>query len=271
MIYLSRYFIHETLFVFFMLGIVVAALRYYDTANSVYMILAAISAGLMVATKETWIINGPVLLIAFATTQLYFVVRKKLGDGNSFAETSPPDTSPQSSLLANITLMAFAMFMALTILFVASFNEYKNSIWIWISVVCLIGATLYFVLQPSRSDAGSNGELQTDSALARFGGAIPLTTVALVAFAVFILVNVLFYSSFFTNYPKGVSDALKTLSLRRQRTHEHEHPWYQYTYWLLWEEGILVVLSGLGALIALWRGHKTVGLFFVALVVGLCG
>ena len=170
----------------------------------------------MVATKETWIINGPVLLIAFATTQLYFVVRKKLGNGNSFAETSPPDTSPQSSWLANITLMAFAMFMALTILFVASFNEYKNSIWIWISVVCLIGATLYFVLLPGRSDTGSNAEPQTDSALARFGGAVPLTTVALVAFAVFILVNVLFYSSFFTNYPKGVSDAVFGVYLYRE-------------------------------------------------------
>src|SRR5256714_1488330 len=269
MIYLSRYFIHETLFVFFMLGIVVAALRYYDTANSVYMILAAISAALMVATKETWIINAPVLLIAFATTQLYFVVRKKLGDGNSFADTSPPEISPQSSLVANVTLMAFAMFMALTILFVASFNEYKNSIWIWISVVCLIGATLYVVLQPRRSDADSNVELQTDSALARFGGAIPLTTVALVAFAVFILVNVLFYSSFFTNYPKGVSDALKTLSLWRQRTHEHEHPWYQYTYWLLWEEGILVVLSGLGALIAVWRANNRLALFLALWSFGL--
>jgi uncharacterized protein (TIGR03663 family) len=268
-IYLSRYFIHETLFVFFTLGIIVAALRYYDTANSVYMILAAISAGLMVATKETWIINGPVLLIALATTQLYFLVRKKLGNENSFEEKSPPEISSQSSVMANVTLMAFAMFIALTILFVASFNEYKNSIWIWISVVGLIGATLYFVLQPRRSDADSNAELPTDSALARFGGAIPLTTVALVAFAVFILVNVLFYSSFFTNYPKGVSDALKTLNLWRQRTHEHEHPWYQYTYWLLWEEGILVVLSGLGALIALWRANNRLALFLALWSFGL--
>src|SRR5438045_3268926 len=167
-IYLSRYFIHETLFVFFTLGIVVAALKYYDTANSVYMILAAISAGLMVATKETWIINGPVLLIAFATTQIYFVVRKKLGNENPAEETSPPEISQRSSLLANVTLMAFAMFMALTILFIASFNEYKNSIWIWISVVCLIGATLYFVLLPRRGDASlPPSEIAADSVFAR--------------------------------------------------------------------------------------------------------
>src|ERR1041385_4992941 len=268
-IYLSRYFIHETLFVFFMLGIVVAALRYYDTANSVYMILAAISAGLMFATKETWIINGPLLLIALATTQLYFVVRKKLGDENSVEEASPPEIASQSSLVANVTLMAFAMFMALTILFVASFNQYKNSIWIWISVVCLIGATLYFVLQPRRSDPGANAELQTDSALARFGGAVPLTTVVLVAFAVFILVNVLFYSSFFTNYPKGVSDALKTLNLWRQRTHEHEHPFLQYFEWLRQIESPLLLLGAAGAVVAVWRADNRFAVFSALWAFGL--
>ena len=69
-IYLSRYFIHESLFVFFTFGIVVAALKYYDTGAGVYLILAAISAALMVATKETWIINAPVLLIALITTNI---------------------------------------------------------------------------------------------------------------------------------------------------------------------------------------------------------
>src|SRR5207244_7020382 len=77
-VYLSRYFIHESLFVFFMLGIVVAALRYYDTGRGVYLILASTSAALMVATKETWIINGPVLLIALVTTAVYFRLRDKL-------------------------------------------------------------------------------------------------------------------------------------------------------------------------------------------------
>src|SRR5438132_10734642 len=75
-IYLSRYFIHESLFVFFTLGIVVIALKYYDTGRTVYLILASISTALMVATKETWIMNGPVLLIALVTTGVYFRLRK---------------------------------------------------------------------------------------------------------------------------------------------------------------------------------------------------
>jgi hypothetical protein len=140
-------------------------LKYYDSGASVYLILAAISTALMTATKETWIINGPVLLIALATTTAYFWVRGKLRG------------------------------------------------------------------RASDSKAESAGFLE------RFGGPISVATVALMAFTVFIVVNVLFYSSFFTNYPKGVNDALLTLSLWRKRTHEHEHPWSQYLVWLIQEEG----------------------------------
>src|SRR5260221_9449511 len=82
-VYLSRYFIHESLFVFFTLGIVVAALKYYDSGRAAYLVLASISTALMVATKETWIINGPVLLIALVTTSLYFWLREKIAGKES--------------------------------------------------------------------------------------------------------------------------------------------------------------------------------------------
>jgi uncharacterized protein (TIGR03663 family) len=200
-VYLSRYFIHESLFVFFALGIVVAALKYYDTGAAVYLILAAISAALMVATKETWIINGPVLLIALITTRIYFWLRGKLK------------------------------------------RKSKG-------------------IEPNDDESG-------ESLLARFGGPVSIATVALVAFTVFIVVNVLFYSSFFTNYPKGVNDALQTLSLWRKRTHEHAHPWWQYISWLFQEEAIVLIWGGLGALIALWRADNRFALFIAQLAFGL--
>ena len=200
-VYLSRYFIHESLYVFFTLGIVVAALKYYDTGAAVYLILAAISAGLMVATKETWIMNGPVLLIALGTTTLYFWVRKKLS---------------------------------------------------------------------RRSDVKrAKGEDRERRVLARFGGPVSVATVALVAFTIFIVVNVLFYSSFFRNYPRGVHDALQTLALWRKRTHEHEHPWWQYIDWLLQEESIVLILGGLSALIAVWRANNRFALFIAQFAFGL--
>ena len=200
-IYLSRYFIHESLFVFFTFAIVVAGLKYYDTARGVYLILASVSAALMVATKETWIMNGPVRLIAFVCTGSYFRLR------NRFDRRREPDEA---------------------------------------SIVDQMRATID-----------------------RLGGPIPVLTMALVAFAVFILVAVFFYSSFFTNYPKGVSDAMKTLNLWSKRTHEHEHAWYQYAYWLVREEFTVMMLAGMGALIALWRADSRLGLYLALWAFGL--
>jgi uncharacterized protein (TIGR03663 family) len=196
-VYLSRYFIHESLFVFFMMGIVVAAVKYYDTRAAVYLILAAISAALMTATKETWIINAPVLLIALITTHVYFRLWKKM--------TAPHGSEP--------------------------------------------------------------GE--DEPFLARFGGPISVATVALVAFTVFIIVNVLFYSSFFSNYPKGVNDSLQTLALWRKRTHEHAHPWYQYIRWLLQKEGIVLVLGYVGVAVAFWRAKNRFVVFLAFWAIGI--
>jgi len=190
-VYLSRYFIHESLFVFFTLGIVVAGLKYYDTRRASYLILTSISAALMVATKETWIINAPVLLIALITTSVYFRLRDKLA---------------------------------------------------------------------GKINGPSMGE-RFRQTIDRFGGGVSLTTVALVAFAVFVVVNVLFYSSFFMNYPKGVSDALKTLSLWRHRTHEHAHPFLQYFEWLRQIESPLLLLGGIGAAVAVWRAKNRFAVF----------
>jgi len=195
-VYLSRYFIHESLFVFFTLGIVVAALKYYDTAKPVHLILAAASASLMVATKETWIINGPVLLIALVTTGVYCWLRDQIS-GRAPA-------------------------------------------------------------RPARTPF-----------LARFGGPVPLITIALVALAIFIMIDVLFYSSFFKNYPKGVHDSLETLKLWRQRTHEHEKPWPAYLEWLRAEE-ILILLSGAaGAIVSIWRAHNRFAVFIAQYSFGL--
>jgi uncharacterized protein (TIGR03663 family) len=76
-VYLSRYFIHETLFVFFTLGIVVAAVWFYEERNTSYLILGAVSASLLFATKETAFISVGVLIIALACTFLYASLYRK--------------------------------------------------------------------------------------------------------------------------------------------------------------------------------------------------
>src|SRR5215472_16529914 len=69
-VYLSRYFIHESMFVFFTLGIVVALVNYYRDGHPLYLMLAAVAAALLFATKETWIISMAVLILALLAAHL---------------------------------------------------------------------------------------------------------------------------------------------------------------------------------------------------------
>ncbi|HEX8501954.1 MAG TPA: flippase activity-associated protein Agl23 [Pyrinomonadaceae bacterium] len=66
-VFYSRYFIHEMPFVFFTLGLVVAALRFRETGAAGDLVLASASAALMFATKETAFISVGTLGLAWLT------------------------------------------------------------------------------------------------------------------------------------------------------------------------------------------------------------
>lgn len=127
-VYLSRYFIHETLFVFFTLGIVVAAVRFYDDRNPAYLIPAAASAALLFATKETAMISVGVLFIALVSTWAYLWLLRAAG------VSATPKRSKEAKglsalvdqmggrpgLVTNLVL-AVIVFIALYVLFYTSF------------------------------------------------------------------------------------------------------------------------------------------------------
>lgn len=195
-VYLSRYFIHETLFVFFALGMVVAAVKYYEAPNPVYVILGAMSAALLFATKETAFVTAGVLLIA----------------------------------------------LVLTIICRALWNR------------------------------GMGLELGGDESnfLERVGGPMWLAIWLGVAFGVFVIVNGLFYSSFFTNYPQGVTDAIKTFQFwKKTGEAAHVHPPATYLHWLLLQEAPLLILGAMGALLAVLRPVRSFALFVALWAFGL--
>ena len=135
-VYLSRYYIHEMLFVFFTLGIVVAGLWFYKYRNPSYLIPAAASAALLFATKETAFISVGVLIIALGLTVLYVrVIRKTLHAGGKRGRTSTgslntlvSEMGGPTTLVWNVVL-ALLIFIALWVLFYSSF--FKNSQGIW--------------------------------------------------------------------------------------------------------------------------------------------
>ena len=207
-VYLSRYFIHETLFVFFTLAIVVTALKYFESARPIYLILGAISAALLFATKETAIISAVVLVLALVLARVYV------------------------------------------------------SVW---NSINLGGATRK---QKRRETMGNEGEL--GNFVERIGGSTSLTVWILIAVAVFVVVNVLFYSSFFTNYPQGVRDALKTFQFWSKTGKEaHVHPFTTYVWWLFLQESPLLFLGALGAILAVLNPAKSFALFAALWAFGL--
>ncbi len=218
-VYLSRYFIHETLFVFFTLGIVVAGLKYFEVGNPVYLVLASVSAALLFATKETAVISAAVLAIALATTHLYGWLR------NSF------------------------------------FRENRRD------------------RKQGRSESGRKTSPHT-RAPERLGGRRKLALLGLIAIIIFVGVNVFFYSSprspftsspsFFTNYPKGVYDAVKTFEFWTKTGKEmHVHPIPTYVWWLLQQEPPLIFFGTIGAALIVWRPRNGFALFSALWAFGL--
>jgi uncharacterized protein (TIGR03663 family) len=189
-VYLSRYFIHETLLVFFTLGVVVAALTYYEDGRPVYLILAAASAALLFATKETAIISAAVLVIALVATRLYLWLR-----------------------------------------------------------------TYGKVRQDSVAQ-------EAHDAVIRLGGPGKLALWAAVAVAIFIAVSGLLFSSFFTNFPKGVYDALKTFQFWSKTGEQaHVHDRWTYVYWLFQEELPVLSLATVGGALIFWKPRNSFALF----------
>jgi uncharacterized protein (TIGR03663 family) len=133
-VYLSRYFIHETQFVFFTLGIVVFGLRFYDTRNPTWLVLASASAALLFATKETALISMAVLAIAFGLTHVYRrLFRKAIQPSGRSRRPGAPQKNAFSTFLddfgtTNLVIagvIAVFVFVFLNVMFYSSF--FRNS------------------------------------------------------------------------------------------------------------------------------------------------
>jgi uncharacterized protein (TIGR03663 family) len=96
----------------------------------------------------------------------------------------------------------------------------------------------------------------------RFGGPWKLTIWLLVAVIIFVGLNVLFYSSFFRNYPQGVYDSVRTFQFwTKTGKLQHVHPLTTYIYWLVRQESPVLSLGILGAAMVVWRPRNTFALF----------
>ncbi len=199
LVYFSRDFIHESSFGFFSLGIFVGAWRYAETKKFAWMLLLAICAGLLFATKETAIITVVVLLLAAVCAAVWDIGRRLV------VRTSSLDL-------------------------IAIMRE------IWRDTRAML---------PSLDHCGA-------------------------ALIIFLFLNLVFYSSFFTHW-KGVAEAVKSVLMwtgRGVSKQEHYHVFTYYLGILIKLELPLLISAMVGTVVTLWRGTRF-GLFIFAWAAGI--
>jgi uncharacterized protein (TIGR03663 family) len=71
MVYYSRYYIQEILLVFFLYGFLFCVYRWKDTPTLQWAFWSGLFGGMMVATKETWILSAGVLVITLVLLRMF--------------------------------------------------------------------------------------------------------------------------------------------------------------------------------------------------------
>lgn len=207
-VYVSRYFIHETLVVAFSLALVVAAVFYLDRRQPKYLLAASVAAALLFTTKESSVITVAVLLIAVLVANLYLRFRR----GEALFSSGAPGGRARSRPAPR-----------------------AESVW--------INGVEY---RPARAEPARGTTTREPLA-------IPWEFL-LAAAGVFLVIYVLLFSSFYTNFPQGVVDSIAAYAIWFQRGDATQiQPIYKYLEWMIPLDAPILFLGVAGGLIAAIR------------------
>jgi uncharacterized protein (TIGR03663 family) len=249
-VFYSRYFIHEALFVFFTLGIVVAALRFREAEPH-----AGFSARAGVASAA-----GALLLLSLSVLAAWspqFLAREVVAsvtlEGVLIAlifvgwMVVIPAASAYGGGRARYLLLASA---SAAMLFAT-----KETAFISIGVLGLAWLVAYLWVLLT---GGGRARDRAPSGLAKFASGGDTALSVAVALALFVFLWMLFYSSFFT-YSKGVFwDSFKAFDIwsKTGMSAFHEKPLGTYVKWLVDEESPILLLACAGTAVALFERRK---------------
>ncbi|HEX8423004.1 MAG TPA: hypothetical protein VF634_06315, partial [Pyrinomonadaceae bacterium] len=288
-VFFSRYYIHEMMFAFFTLAVVVAALRLYETGGAETP-----------SDAQRWIeplIIGVALpaITQYAVHIAQFVLNLSgIFSGTANFAFSLPSYLVIFGLVALLPLLvvyegARSIYVILGAVSAALLFATKETAFISLGVILIAWALTWAYAAIVRRQArlsgrepvnararrkqgakGSATATESDgdsrSLVERLGGWHRLGILSVAALGIFFSVNILFYSSFFTN-PKGVGDSLKAFDIwtKTGKSAFHAKPVYMYVKWLLQEESPLLALASLGALVAVWRVRRNRFALFAAM------
>jgi uncharacterized protein (TIGR03663 family) len=243
-VFYSRYFIHEMPFVFFTLALVVSALRFWEAeanpdarrSTGIYAASAALVL-LVLSFNLTWVPNSPDgsivllprILLALILLGWAAVLAALVNYGGRKAEYL---------LLAS----ASAAMMFAT----------KETAFISVGTLGLAAlvASAWVALSGGRGRSVRRGS----PSFIKSGQGVVLLVGALALFA---FIWVAFYSSFFSNW-KGVADSFKAFAVWQKTgmSEFHGKPAHTYVKWLLEQDAAVLVLGGMGALVALFERRR---------------
>lgn len=209
MLFFSRYYIHEMMLLFCMLGLIVSVDRYCVSRGQAWLFSATASAAMMFATKETAAPMLVVLVLAWGCAWIWM----KLAGGGSPASSEKPKG-----------------------------RRGKN-----------------------QAAKAPEKEAPAD------GGQWPHTNVTVLLWmaVVFVAINLLLYTSFYTNRG-GLVDAFKAFAFwTKTGESSHVHPVTQYLTWMMAVEPSVLVLGFIGVAFALARRPNTLVVFCAFWALGM--
>jgi uncharacterized protein (TIGR03663 family) len=268
MVYVSRYFIHEILFVFFSFGIVLGVLYFIEKRKVGVFAIAAMAFLLLIcflpnvlSLADTFGEDNPTLtwfvrigLFAVEAVLVFLVMRMLLA-WNEGRAIYLMLASASAVLLFATKETAFITVGTMAIACVC--------VWIWRK---LYKATIG---EPKQNDL-EPVELNWANFRSRIGNRSDLTLLIAAISVVFIYVGVLFFSSFFT-YAEGVVGAFKAYAIwTKTGNKDHTmHGWFGYLKWGKQLELPIFLLSVAGTLIAFVKARHRFAMFTGLWALGL--
>ena len=259
MVYISRYFIHEILFVFFSFAIVVSVLYFIEKRKAGVFAIAAMSVLLLVCflpsvfnlanvmnienPSVVWSIRGGFFLIEGV---LVFFVMRMLMSWN--------DGRPIYLLLASASTVLLFATKETAFITVGTMAIACVSVWLW--------RKIYGAVTTLKENDLETTELTWTNFRHALGDKTDLLLIIVAVLAVFIYVGVLFFSSFFTN-PGGVLDAFRAYAIwTKTGSKDHtQNGFWAYVKWGKKIEAPIMILSAVGTLIALIKARHRFAIF----------
>jgi uncharacterized protein (TIGR03663 family) len=260
MVYISRYYIHEILFVFFSFGIVIGVLYFIEKRKAGAVAIATMTLLLLVCFLPTALNLATVIgkdnatlvwglrLALFAVEAfLVFLIMRMLLAWN--------DGAPIYLLLASASAVLLFATKETAFITVGTMAIACVCVWLWRKIYrAIVGEPLENELEPV--------ELTWATFRSRLGTSTDVLLIVVACFFVFAYVGILFFSSFFT-YPEGVMKAFEAYAIwTKTGNKDHtQNGTLAYLKWLWKIESPILILSAVGTLIAFFKARHRFAMF----------